>query len=200
MPRTKTITDEELLAGAMRALIALGPRRFTLAAAAAETGLAPATLLQRYRTKDRLVRAALLQDNRAFRAEVEALPRKPDAEALVRFLTNLARGFGDRAMTADNIALLSEDIRDPELGAMASERTELMREAIRRMLPKATLPVARAAELVEAQWHGAVVQAALAGKEDIPAAVERGLRTLLRVLLVSAGERKRRPIGPGGTR
>jgi AcrR family transcriptional regulator len=185
VPRRKTISDESLLDGAMRVLTAGGPGAFTLSAVAAEAGLAPATLIQRYGSKRSLLLATLRHGNDRLRGELASIERAADAEPLVRLLTQLASGLGDRATLADNIALLSEDLRDPDLAAIAAERTGLLRLAAERLLPPAILSPPEAARLVEAQWHGAIIQAALSGA-DVPVTVEHNLRALLSVLLAGA--------------
>ena len=182
MPRTKSVSDEAILDGALRALVALGPGRFTLAAAAAESHLAAPTLIQRFGSKRRLMVAALRHGNRLLGREIDGTAARADAEGLVRFLADLARGFGDRATMADNLALLSEDLRDPELAVIAAERSALLRRAAERWLPRMAIPRRRAARLVEAQWHGSVIQAALSGEDDIAKAVERSLRALLALM------------------
>src|ERR1700679_2786799 len=58
-PRPKTTTDDEILAGVVRAMERVGPLRLALTDVAGETGLAPATLLQRFGSKRGMLLAAL---------------------------------------------------------------------------------------------------------------------------------------------
>src|SRR5215212_3586764 len=56
-PRPRTVADEDILAATSRAIGRLGPARFTLADVAADVGLSPATLLQRFGSKRGLLLA-----------------------------------------------------------------------------------------------------------------------------------------------
>src|SRR5690349_11468852 len=55
MSRPRTRTDDDILDAAAKVLLRKGPHAFTLAEVAEEVGLAPATLLQRFRTKKGLL-------------------------------------------------------------------------------------------------------------------------------------------------
>jgi AcrR family transcriptional regulator len=56
-PRYKTLEDDEIFQGVRRAIGRVGPERLTLAEVAREAGLAPATLIQRFGTKRKLLLA-----------------------------------------------------------------------------------------------------------------------------------------------
>ena len=123
---------------------------------------------------------AFRQSNHELRARFKALAeRGASRERLVSSLVDLARPFGHGSSMADQFAMLAEDLRDPDLASIAAERTELIRDFICRLLPKARIEAAVAARLIEAQWHGAVIQAALAGSRDIPGHVRRSIRRLI---------------------
>jgi AcrR family transcriptional regulator len=180
MPRTKTISDRRVLTDVLHALVDAGPRDFTLALAAERSGLAASTLLQRYGSKRALVRAAFRQANQQLREQFDAIAaRGPSRERLVSSLVDLARAFGQGTSMADQFVMLAEDLRDPDLGEIAAERSAMIRDFIGRMLPNARIEPNVAARLIEAQWHGAVVQAALSGATDIAAEVRRNLRRLV---------------------
>jgi len=185
--RRKTQTNEAVLDAALRAVERIGPVRMTLADVAAESGLAPATLLQRFGSKAGLLAAAFQLGNERLRSAVEALPAgPPDETALVAFFVGTARGF-DRATMADNVLMLSEDLRDPLLSAIGAERSALLRRAAERLMPDFVADRPGAARMIEAHWHGAVIQAALVGEADIPGAVAAALRALLATLRAAAG-------------
>jgi TetR/AcrR family macrolide resistance operon transcriptional repressor len=179
MPRRKTIGDKEVLEKVLQALMETGPA-FTLADAAKRSGLAAPTLLQRYGSKKKLVRAAFSQDNARLAERFDAIAeRGPSRERLISSLVDLARAFGDGTSMADQFVVLAEDIRDPTLGRIAAERTELIRDFIARMLPKTRIELAAAVSLIEALWHGAIVQAALTDMGDVSGHVRRSLRRLI---------------------
>ncbi|MGH6955431.1 MAG: TetR family transcriptional regulator, partial [Caulobacteraceae bacterium] len=81
MARRKTISDEAVLETAARTMFAIGPS-FTLADVARATGIAPATLVQRFGDKHGLVVAAIARDNVAFEAFLASRPRARGAEAV----------------------------------------------------------------------------------------------------------------------
>ncbi len=58
MPRPRTVSDDDVLDGVLALAPRVGPAKLTLAAAAREVGLSPATLIQRYGTKHELLLAA----------------------------------------------------------------------------------------------------------------------------------------------
>ena len=67
MSRTKTIPDLEIFAAIRRILARKGDKAVSFASVAQATGLAAATLVQRYASRDRMVKAALLAASAADR-------------------------------------------------------------------------------------------------------------------------------------
>ncbi|MEJ0065522.1 MAG: TetR/AcrR family transcriptional regulator [Caulobacteraceae bacterium] len=159
MARTKTISDEAVLAVAATVMFAKGPSDFTLADVAKAAGIAPATLVQRFGGKHGLVVAAIAQDNRTFECFLAELPREVGAEAVIGVF---ARMFPDVGVSADSFAdqllWLRQDMRDPDLNRLARERFETLRAAVAARMPPLSIPAADAAVLVEAQWQGVLVQ------------------------------------------
>lgn len=72
MARPRTITDEDLLACAADVLAEVGPSRFTLAQAASRAGVAPATYVRRFGTKQGLLLALNRQWAQTVAAGVDA--------------------------------------------------------------------------------------------------------------------------------
>jgi AcrR family transcriptional regulator len=159
MARTKTISDEAVLAAAATVMFAKGPSEFTLAAAAKAAGIAPATLVQRFGDKHGLVVAAIAQDNRTFERFLAELPPASGAEAVIDIF---ARMFPDVADDVDHFAdqllWLRQDMRDPDLNRLARERFAALRAAVAARMPPLPIPAEAAAELVEAQWQGVLLQ------------------------------------------
>jgi TetR/AcrR family macrolide resistance operon transcriptional repressor len=158
MARKKTISDEAVLAAALRVMIPRGPSDFTLADVAAEAGIAPATLIQRFGDKRRLIVAAFAQDNASFAAALGRLSPKTGAEAVISIFRHMCPGTDDVGLFADQLLWLRQDMRDPDLNRLARERFRLLREAVAARLPPLPIPPAEAALLVEAQWQGALNQ------------------------------------------
>jgi AcrR family transcriptional regulator len=188
MARPKTRSDEEVLAATARVLGRLGPHDFTLADAAREAGLAPATLLQRFGSKHGLLVAFARWASRRADAPFERAARE-GGSALVqlrRALLLMAGPAGNRRRFANHLALLLEDVRDPALrraAASHARRTEaniarLLRSAMRQGEIGLAHPE-RWAAVVHAAWNGALIQWGLRGQGPLEAALERLLRTLL---------------------
>src|SRR5688572_25100359 len=114
-PRPRTTPDADVLTAAERALARVGPARLTLADVAAEAGLAPATLLQRFGSKRGLLLA--LQSQRCERVALEFTAAKrrdqPPLEALLAALTRLAGDAAPDAL-ANRLAFLHGELGDAE--------------------------------------------------------------------------------------
>ena len=159
MARTKTISDEAVLAAAATVMFAKGPSDFTLADVAKAAGIAPATLVQRFGDKHGLVVAAITQDNRAFERFLAELPNENGAEAVIGVFARMFQGVDEDAdQFADQLLWLRQDMRDPDLNRLARERFTALRAAVAARLPPLPIPGADAARLVEAQWQGALLQ------------------------------------------
>lgn len=158
MPRPRRISDEDALAGALRVMFRKGPAEFTLAAVAAEVGIAPPTLVQRFGDKRGLILRALAQDNAAFAAAIAEAPRRRGRASVIGLFRRLTPDIDDPDVLANGLLWVREDFRDPALNALARERWRMLREAIAARMPPLAAPPALAARLIEAQWQGAFNQ------------------------------------------
>jgi AcrR family transcriptional regulator len=159
MARTKTISDEAVLAAAASVMLAKGPSEFTLADAAKAAGIAPATLVQRFGDKHGLIVAAIAQDNVSFGCFLAELPDAIGAEAVIDIFARMFPDVGvDVGHFADQLLWLRQDMRDPDLNRLARERFAMLRSAVARRLPPLSISADEAASLVEAQWQGALLQ------------------------------------------
>jgi AcrR family transcriptional regulator len=158
MARPRRISNEAVLAGALRVMFRSGPAEFTLAAVAAEVGIAPPTLVQRFGDKRGLILSALAQDNRAFAAAVAEAPRTRGRASVIGLFRLLTPDIQDPDVLATGLLWLREDFRDPELNALARTRWKMLREAVAERLPLLPISPALAARLIEAQWQGAFNQ------------------------------------------
>jgi AcrR family transcriptional regulator len=181
MPRKKSISDEEILDLALPVIAAGGPAGFTLAEVARAVGVAPATLLQRFGDKHTLIERAFARDNERFIPWLEGLPDGVGAEVVVRIYSEATELFGDNPSLADHLLWLREDIRDPAMNRLARDRFRLFRAAIVARLPPLAIPPDRAARLLDAQYHGAVVQWALEPEGRLADFVRESLRDWFRL-------------------
>jgi AcrR family transcriptional regulator len=161
MPRRKLISDEEILDRALVVMTRAGPGGFAMTDIAKEVGVASATLFQRFGDKQTLIERAFARDNDRFVAWLEDLPEGVGAAVVVGIYADATKVFGDNPSLADHLLWLREDIRDAALNALARERFRLFRAAIVSRLPPMPIPAERAAALLDAEYHGAVVQWAL---------------------------------------
>jgi len=181
MPRRKSISDEEILDRALPLMASAGPGGFTLADLGREIGIAPAMLLQRFGDKRRLSERAFARDNERFLVWIESLPRGVGAEVVIRIYSDATKLFGDNPSLADHLLWLREDIRDPMMNRLALERFEVFRAAIVKRLPPLRVRANTAARLLDAQYHGAVVQWALEPRGKLTHFVARNLRDWFRL-------------------
>jgi AcrR family transcriptional regulator len=158
MPRPRRISDEAVLEGAMRVISRTGPAEFTLAAVAAEVGIAPPTLLQRFGDKRGLILRALAQDNGEFADAIAAAPATRGRASVIALFQLLTPDIQDPDLLGIGLLWLREDFRDPGLNALARARWNLLREAVAERLPPLPVAPQLAAQLIEAQWQGAFNQ------------------------------------------
>jgi AcrR family transcriptional regulator len=165
MPRPRTISDEAILDAVLALANRVGPARVTFAAAAAETGLSAATLVQRFGTKRDLLLAA---DKRGIDLWVGALERSTAASPLARVVEGLELAV-DPGTTpeqmANSVAMLQLDLADPDFHAETLRGARAVRARIERDLSAALAAgelrsgtdVATLAKLVETTYHGAMI-------------------------------------------
>lgn len=156
MARKKVISDDEVLDAALPVMVREGPAGFTLAKLAAETGIAPATLIQRFDDKKTLILRVFARDNERFAAWIAAQPTGRGV-AHVLALFSPADMYGEEDF-ADHLLWLREDFRDPALNKLSRTRFRLLRKAIAERMPKMRVSAEAAALLLEAQWQGALNQ------------------------------------------
>ena len=158
MPRPRRISDEAVLEGTLKVMSRKGPAEFTLAAVAAEVGIAPATLVQRFGDKRGLIQRALSHDNSGFARLADEVPAAPGRANAVALFLSMTPEAVDADELATGLLWLREDFRDPMLNRLARERFRLLRAALAERMPPLPVPAELAALLLEAQWQGAVNQ------------------------------------------
>ena len=173
MPRRKTIDDDKVLDGAARVMFSTGPD-FTLSEVAAETGLAPATLLQRFGTKHDLVVRVIERENARFEAMLKTRPKAKGAKHVVDLVGELSKIF-DEDDQGDEFLWLREDIRDPDLNVLARARFKLTHDAVAARMPDMKIARPDATRLLLAVWHGAVVQWSFERKGRLTTYVKRSV-------------------------
>jgi AcrR family transcriptional regulator len=160
MARPKKISDDDLLEAVGEILTRGGPAALTFQSAGAAAGLSPATLVQRYGSKEALQRAALLRmwDELAAQTAALDLSQPVDADGAIALLVRLSVGYGATAdETAQGLLLLREDFRDPVLRARGAAWGEVLAQMLGRRLidsPEKGIVLGR---LMASQWQGAIL-------------------------------------------
>jgi AcrR family transcriptional regulator len=175
MARPRSKSDEEVMAATMRAVSAHGVSALTLAHVAAEAGLAPSTLAERYGSKRALLLAAARSAARTTPGDsppyeglspFAAAPRV----AAIEYLVSLARNVGDRRAFAHHLAFLELDVADPEFREAAADHVA----AVLARLESFGL-TAREARALYVAYNGALVLWALSGDGSLEDALRADL-------------------------
>ena len=158
MPRPRTVSDAELLGGALAVAARVGPDSVTFAAVAAEVGLSPATLVQRFGSKPALLKAALLHGWDQLEAQTAALdatlPETPGGA--IEMLVTLS-GPDDPQGFADGLRVLRADFQDPDLMLRGERWGRFLAEALGRRLADGSGPRPDLGALMAAQWQGTIL-------------------------------------------
>jgi AcrR family transcriptional regulator len=169
--RPRTASDAAILAATARALGRVGPVRLTLADVAAEVGLAPATLVQRFGSKRGLLLAVRARSTEALVETFAAARRTADSpiEALGAALIGLTCGIDGPEALANHLAFRQGDLGDSEFRDHTLDQSRAMREEIRALLDEAVragelvrLQSARVARAVQTTYNGSLATWAVA--------------------------------------
>lgn len=159
MSRGKTISDEQLLDRLLAAVTERGPAGLSFARASAAAGLAAATLVQRFGTRERMVEAVLLRawdqlDEATAAADAGA---SPDAAGAIELLLRLTNSGAAEYDFTDGLLLLREDIRNPVLRARGAEWGERLANALGRRLCDDPDRAAQLGWQMASLWQGTLV-------------------------------------------
>lgn len=187
--RPRTRTDAQVHAATMRVLGRHGPARMTLAHVAAEVGLAPSTLAERFGSKRDLLlaasRAAAVGVGEGF--DAERARRSAPLEVLPAALVELARPVRTRAAFANHLAALELDVADPDFRRVAARHATALRREIHTTLVDAAAAgeLAPAADLdglsraVHVAYNGALVTWAVGGSGPLADSLRADLEAVL---------------------
>jgi AcrR family transcriptional regulator len=178
MARPRTVADDDVLAAANRVLQRSGPDGLTLASVGAEAGLAAATLVQRYGSKDALLQAALVKAwDLLDAATAEADAREGlDPAGAIMLLLSLTGQYGDHDTYAEGLLLLREDMRDPVLRIRGEQWGAKLEAALGRRLTKDATRQATLGRLMASVWQGSLIWWGFSREGDLAAYVGRQLR------------------------
>lgn len=159
MSRPRKISDEDVVEAVAALVSRDGPAGLTFAAAAAVTGLSPATLVQRYGNREALLRAALvwMWDQLDLATAGADATHPVDADGAIALLVRLSAGYGAGDDAAQGLLLLREDFRDPILRARGVAWNQVLSHALGRRLSTDPAQQALLGRLMASQWQGAVL-------------------------------------------
>lgn len=190
MPQKKLINDETVLEKALLVISEHGPDNFTLADIGKAVGLAPATLMQRFGSKQQLLVLAAKQANIKMKHDLEALKEQqlPWDKELMLLLIGVPDGFGSRQEIANSLSVLKLDMVDPELHPIARTLFDRLRKRIHELLllgqkskqlnPSIDTKITTLE--LDALRHGLVIQWTLSGKGNLRTWMESGFKNYLK--------------------
>lgn len=151
MGRTRTIPDTDIFAAIRTMLAQGGEKAVAFSSVARATGLAAPTLVQRYGSREGMLRAALAAAWDALDTATDAAAAEAplNTKGAAQFLKSLS---GEEAETAD-LALLAADFRDPDLRARAKAWRETVEGALALRLGGGARG-REAAAILFAAWQG----------------------------------------------
>lgn len=144
MPRNRSISDDQIFAALQALLDAGGDKAVSFATVAAAVGLAPPTLVQRFGSRDGMVRAA----RQAMWAALEDRTRAAIASTGDKGPQGLLKAIG-----AVDVAAIAADFRDPDLAQRAAAWRATVEAALALRLGSGTKGK-EAAALLFAAWQG----------------------------------------------
>jgi AcrR family transcriptional regulator len=200
-PRPRETSDDAILQAVARVISRVGPARLTLAQVAAEVGVAPATLLQRFGSKRGLLLALARQGAAATGREYAAIREAHPSPLAALFA--LADCMAHMAATpeelANHLASLHIDLTDPDFHFLALEQARAARAAVRGFVEAAVaagelMPcdTARLGRAVQAVLGGSLLAWAIEREGTAVDWMREGLETLLEPYRRSAKTAKRR--------
>lgn len=177
MARHKSIPDEQVLDRLFDVIVETGPDGLTFAKSAAASGLSPASLVQRYGNRERLVEAILLHawDKLDAETAVADAEEAVTPQGAVDFLMRLMPPESAERDATDGLLLLREDIRNPRLRARGAAWGHAVAEALGRRLSDDGEKGRRLGWQMAAVWQGAHTWWAFTRTEPAERAIRRML-------------------------
>lgn len=184
MPRPRTVSDVDLLDGALRVMRRTGPDGVTFQSVASETGLAAATLVQRFGSKADLLRAVLLRawDHLDEATEAADVTAPATVRGSVEFLVALSADYGEGDPYDEGLLVLREDMRDPMLRRRGVAWEKRLIAAVGRRLGPKGRPRHDLGRLMVAQWQGAILWWGFRRDGRLPSAVRSALLVWLKAV------------------
>jgi AcrR family transcriptional regulator len=188
MSRHRTMPDSDILMAAFRVIERVGPNKLTLADVAKESGLAPATLLQRFGSKRGLLLAASQLGAESMDqcfAQVRAAHPSPLAALFASFEQMASHATSPEAM-ANSLAFLQIDLTDPDFHRLAVVSSRAMVAGFRALLDDAIserelirCDTGRLARALHAASSGSMLTWAILREDSVVTWMRNDMETLL---------------------
>jgi AcrR family transcriptional regulator len=189
-PRPRSTSDADILSATHRAVTRVGPMRLTLADVAREAGVSPATLVQRFGSKRKLLLALVATGSGEIEAEwaaILSLAQRSPLEALYAYAECWAGMAPTPDVLANHMSFLQMDLVDPEFQrhaqANARQTLEFLRKTLAGAVDKGELApcdTARLARAVQATIGGSLMQWAIDRDGKLRKRLREDLETLLK--------------------
>ena len=187
--RPRTRSDDEIFDAVLRAAGRAGARGVTLADIAAEAGLAPSTLAERFGSK----RALLLAAGRtAAEGVAAAFARSTAGDAshlggLADALVLLSKGVRTRPALAHHLGALQLDVADRDFRRLARQHAKALHAQVARVLDRARAAgelvqrsdAERLARSIQVSYNGAIISWGISGRGSLEAALREELEAVL---------------------
>lgn len=177
--------DGAVLAAALKLMHEKGPEALTFASLAAASGLSPSTLVQRFRNKEELARAALLHAwdelDAKTDAAVAAAPKTP--QGAIDILVKLSGDYGGVEAYAEGLLMLREDFRDPRLRARGTAWGSMLSQAVAACFAGTPGAPKNIGMLMASQWQGCLTWWGFDPEGPIDAHVRRSLEEFVSAVL-----------------
>lgn len=138
-PRTRTASDDQILDAAARVILRLGPSALRLADVAEEIGLAPATLLQRFTSKQQLLQAVAAHGTETMQQEFA--DRRANAasplDALLAMSPQVRSVARSRTCVANKLAFVQLALSDPVFQRSVRAYYRIAHREFRKLLDEA---------------------------------------------------------------
>jgi AcrR family transcriptional regulator len=188
-PRPRMTTDAAILTATHRAVTRVGPMRLTLADVAREAGVSPATLVQRFGSKRKLLLALVSSGSGDVAdqwAPILALARRSPLDAIYAYAECMAAMAPTPEVLANHLSFLQMDLVDPEFHRLALTHARDTLSWLDKTLVDAVAKIelepcdtTRLARAVQATVGGSLMQWAIDRKGKLRKRLREDLETLL---------------------
>lgn len=177
MGRIKTVSNEAALDALLTAVEKSGPQELSFSKASAIVGLSPSSLVQRFGTRDGMVRAVLVHawDRLDALTLAAASDTSQTPDGAIELLLRLMPDARAEADLNEGLLLLREDFRDPVLRARGAAWGQRLADMLGDRLRPGSASAGTIGWQMLAIWQGAVIWWGFRRDGDPEAAIRAAL-------------------------